>query len=101
MPTTTPPVLRGPKLWQATYKNKIIGRTEQHENWKAIKKNKIKTHQKNLVFEMEKPEAKHQGRSRGRELRNRVLSACTASASAKAVLSQTEKDIRWVCECVD
>ena len=44
---------------------------------------------------MEKPEAKHQGRSRGRELRNRVLSACTASASAKAVLSQTEKDIRW------
>ena len=50
---------------------------------------------------MEKPEAKHQGRSRGRELRTRVLSACTASASAKAVLSQTEKDIRWVCECVD
>ena len=47
---------------------------------------------------MEKPEAKHQGRNRGRELMNRVLSACTASASAKVVLSQTEKDIRWVCE---
>lgn len=65
---------------------------------KAIKtKTPFKTHQKNLAFEMEKPEAKRQGRSRGRELRNRVLSTCTASASAKAVLSQTEKDIRWVC----
>ena len=70
-------------------KNKTKNKKQRHP---------LKPLKKKIVFEMEKPEAKHQGRNRGRELMNRVLSACTASASAKAVLSQTEKDIRWVCE---
>lgn len=45
------------------------------------------------------PEAKHRGRSRGRERTNQVLSVCTASASEAAVSHAERKrqtlDLEW------